>query len=150
MRNEIVATAGSDVRLMGRFMPPPEESLDLSGFNLAVLLGPSSALAGRVSVAWTDLAERRFEVFIEGTDPLPTGTYAFRVQLVGDGLDRQSARNPAAGRLTRRRWPLRRGFRWWAAACRGCFPLPFVRPLPSDQPDNQRLPARLRRMSQRP
>ena len=87
MPNEIVVTSGSDVRLQGTITPPAEFPLVLTGFSLAVLLGAGSVLQGRISAAWTNQAQRQFQVVIEGTDPLPPGSYPFRVQLVGDGLD---------------------------------------------------------------
>ena len=73
----IEATSGSDIRLQFTVGP---DTLVLAGFTLTILLTPSSGLEGRVSAAWVDVAERRLDVFIEGTNPLPVGVYAFRVQ----------------------------------------------------------------------
>jgi hypothetical protein len=83
----ITATSGSDVRLRGVASPSEGDPLDLSGYDLDILTPAGSALSGRVSVEWIDQSENEFEVFIEGTSPIPVGLHGFRVQFDGSGLD---------------------------------------------------------------
>jgi hypothetical protein len=81
----IEATSGSDIRLQ---MVVGDDTLDLEDFTPTVI-SQSHILEGRITVSWIDVGQRLVEVFIEGTDPLTTGTYSFQVQFnspVGDSF----------------------------------------------------------------
>ena len=79
----IEATSGSDIRLQ---MEVGDDTLDLGDFTPTVI-APSHILEGRITASWIDVGQRRVEVFIEGTDPLTTGTYSFQIQFNSPGGD---------------------------------------------------------------
>jgi hypothetical protein len=88
----ITATRGSDVRLTFTYrnapVPPATVGtpVDLTG-RVFTVFDASASLAGRVAVTSAEPETGVIDVFIEGTDPLPIGPHAFRVQIEAPGGD---------------------------------------------------------------
>lgn len=88
----LTATRGSDMRFsfvwLNKPVPPATigEPADLTG-RQAVVLDQDAGLAGRVTASITNPAGGVFEVFIEGTNPIPIGLHQFRLQFLVAGGD---------------------------------------------------------------
>lgn len=76
-------TSGSDVRVM-LMIESDGVPVDLAERGVSIF-GAAAQIANRASAVIRDAAAGLIEVMIEGTDPIPTGTYGFRVQINGAG-----------------------------------------------------------------
>jgi len=76
-------TSGSDVRIV---LAITSEGAPVSLVGRTVeVFGAAPQIEGRVSATITDAAGGAFEVLVEGTAPIPVGTYGFRLQINGPG-----------------------------------------------------------------
>ena len=80
---------GSDFRLALTLVDQLGAAIDLTGREIAII-DASRTIRSRIAAEISDAGAGQAEVFIEGTSPLPVGTYTFRVQLLLDGGDSQS------------------------------------------------------------
>lgn len=76
-------TSGSDVRVV-LMIESDGVPVDLTERGVAIF-GAAPQIANRASAVINDPVGGLIEVMIEGTDPIPTGTYGFRVQINGAG-----------------------------------------------------------------
>jgi hypothetical protein len=77
--NRIIATRGSDIRLACTWRDGEGNPINMTDVELVILDAPA-ALEELISVEITQAEAGKFEVFIEGTDPIGLGVYRFRVQ----------------------------------------------------------------------
>jgi hypothetical protein len=86
MSATITTNRKTDVRFSLSVKTPSGDAVDLTGFTASVF-DVSKKIEGRVTATISDGASGIIDVEIEGTDPIPTGTYEFRIAYEdGDGF----------------------------------------------------------------
>lgn len=86
---QLQTTSGSDVTVIVT-LTDESGAVNLSGRTLTVF-NVSRKLTGRVSAQITNAASGVITAKVEGTDPLPVGTYSFRLQVnLQAGSDKES------------------------------------------------------------
>lgn len=73
-------TRGSDASFVFTWKDVDKAPIDVSGMEV-VILDPSTEVAARLSGEITEGISGVVTIFLEGTDPIKTGRYNFRVQL---------------------------------------------------------------------